>query len=994
MALPYPLPFGTRLKRERQARGLTQEALAARAGLSARAISDLERGINRAPRRETLRLLAEALQLSAEARFRLEAALRWASGAEALTASERGSSSDPAHIPLAGRVQELARLEQHLGEGTGEGPPLLLLAGEPGIGKTRLLRETAQRAYVEGWTVLEGGCHRQSGQEPYTPLLGALAGYLHWLPLAQRRSALAGCAWLVRLLPELAEQGLLPSSPWKLPPEQERRLLFSAVERLLSNVAGPAGTLLVLDDLQWAGADALELLRGLVRPATRTPLRVLGSYRSTEVRPGEPLALLVADLAAAGLAAQLDLLPLAPDDATLLLTSLLDNSAGADSAHAGQMAQIVERTGGVPLFLVSCAQALRQHTLAGAATQAQDEVPWTVAQSIRQRVAMLPEGARELLGAAAVIGRTIRGALVQAVANRPEREVVAALEATCQARLLLETEAGEDYTYTFAHDLIREVLLADLSAARRRLLHRLVAEALEQRPGDTPLAQLAQHWASAGEREKAAVALERAGDHAQARYAFVEAEGYYRDCLAQLEALGRIQERAHVYNKLGNALKFQDRNEEALTVFAQAVDGFRASGDQDRQWQALAQIGWTQSQRGTFREGLAQLEPVLEALEPGLDSAGLAALYAALAFLAFGSGQYNKQLAFAQHAVRLAQTLNETTILIQAQHMISVALTMVGRVQESLPPLIETIRLAEQVDDLWKLSEALNGLSKWHMRHGDFDQGKAAVERAYYAAEQLGWLANMAYMLSCRGDVAFCRGEWKEAQAHYEQATALGGESRSIFGVGYPSFGRGQLALAQGRSEAASEYFAAATALAERGHDVRLLRSIQLAQAEAELLTRYSKAARERLMPLLDQAEQEELGVTELLPILAWATLDSGDSDEAVRLLSDCFRRAREQEYRRVVPDALRIQGRVEMRCKRWARAERALQEAVALCRSMRFPYAEAKALFEFGQLHIQRDEPNRAHELFEQALAICVQLGERLYAEEIEQELSRLEQP
>src|SRR5262249_54000900 len=158
-------------------------------------------------------------------------------------------------------------------------------------------------------------------------------------------------------------------------------------------------------------------------------------------------------------------------EATILLTSLLNDSMGADGRQAGQVAQIVQRTGGGPFFLVSCAQVLRQNARFGATT-AQEEGPWTGAKSIRQPGAVRAESARDLLRAAAVIGRRIPGALVQAVALQPEREAVAALEATCQARLLLEVETGKDTTYTFAHDLIREVVLADLSAARRRLLHR------------------------------------------------------------------------------------------------------------------------------------------------------------------------------------------------------------------------------------------------------------------------------------------------------------------------------------------------------------------------------------------------------------------------------------------------------------------------------------------------------------------------------------------
>src|SRR5262249_37063014 len=149
-----------------------------------------------------------------------------------------------------------------------------------------------------------------SSQEPYAPLLAAIADSLRRQPPTQARAALQECAWLVRLLPELAEHGLLPSAPWKLPPEQEQRLMFAAVERFLTNVAGSTGVLLVLDDLQWGGADALELLANLVRAAPRIPLRVVGSYRSTEVRPGDPLAGMLADLAAVGLAGQIDLAPL------------------------------------------------------------------------------------------------------------------------------------------------------------------------------------------------------------------------------------------------------------------------------------------------------------------------------------------------------------------------------------------------------------------------------------------------------------------------------------------------------------------------------------------------------------------------------------------------------------------------------------------------------------------------------------------------------------
>src|SRR5262249_45972355 len=143
------------------------------------------------------------------------------------------TSSFPDTTPLVGRQAEWARITRHL---AGEGPPLLLVTGEPGIGKSRLLAEATAWAAERGWAVLAGGCHRRAGQEPYAPLLGVLECQLRARPRTQLRVELEGCSWLVRLLPELAEHAVVPLPRWTLPPEQERRLLFAAVRRYLANV--------------------------------------------------------------------------------------------------------------------------------------------------------------------------------------------------------------------------------------------------------------------------------------------------------------------------------------------------------------------------------------------------------------------------------------------------------------------------------------------------------------------------------------------------------------------------------------------------------------------------------------------------------------------------------------------------------------------------------------------------------------------------------------
>src|SRR6185312_958904 len=178
-------------------------------------------------------LLAAALRLSAEERTTLATAARSAlrrapppTGAPVVAAP-----ADEELVPLVGRQRELSLLAQFLagvdewGRAT---PPLLLLAGEPGIGKTRLLEATVQQAVAQGRQVLFSGCHRRGGQEPYSPLLDALAQHLQRLPPSARSAALAACAWLGRLLPEVAD-ALEPLTAGAVALEQERRLLFAAV---------------------------------------------------------------------------------------------------------------------------------------------------------------------------------------------------------------------------------------------------------------------------------------------------------------------------------------------------------------------------------------------------------------------------------------------------------------------------------------------------------------------------------------------------------------------------------------------------------------------------------------------------------------------------------------------------------------------------------------------------------------------------------------------
>ncbi len=699
-----------------------------------------------------------------------------------------GAAQPPGGPPrLVDRTLQLALLGRVL---AGEAPPVLLLAGEPGIGKSRLLHETEARAHASGWTVVRGGCQKRSRHEPYAPLPGALVRHLRARAPAQKRADLQGCGWLARLLPELAQTPELPLPQlpqWTPTPEQERRLMFDAVARFLTNVAGTAGTLLVLDDLQWAGPDALDLLDALIRSPAGAPLRVVGAYRDSEVGDRDPLAVLLVDLVREGLATQAELRPLPAQEATELLDELLEGIA-IDKAAVAE--RLVRRGGGVPFFLVSYAQGLRSGALDASVSSA---VPWDVAQTIRQRVAALPEAAQELLGAAAVVGRQAARAPITAVAQKlgqDELAVLTGLELACQARLL--TEEGED-AYRFTHDLIRDVIVGGLGTARRAMLHRRVAEALEQEPGEPAADVLAYHYLRAGSAEKAVVYLERAGDRAVAMQAHASAEGFYRELVERLDGLDWKAEAAQAREKLGILLKNLARYHEALEVLERAADAYRAEGDLDGWARATTQIGASYMRSGRPEEGLRRLQAALK--QPGarrVPPERLAGIQIVLAQIYKATDRYGEQLEAAERAAEYARAAQDTQHLAYAQNHRGGALLMLSRTEEAVAALEEAIRLAEAAGNLNSLSYALSQVGEVHAVRGELAQQRTYSERALGVAERLGDPFTVALMESNQGDVAYLAGEWSQPRRDgidlHDRDLIGDGEAKAFRGAD-PDFG-------------------------------------------------------------------------------------------------------------------------------------------------------------------------------------------------------------
>jgi transcriptional regulator with XRE-family HTH domain/tetratricopeptide (TPR) repeat protein len=1040
--------FGELLKQYRLAVGLTQAALGERAHVSERSISEMERGLRPFPYRYSIMKLARALQLSEAAAAQLQAAAkrggrphpqRSAAAGHAIPADPAISAGPSVSLaspapPFVGRHRERAELERFLA--SGGSPRLLLLSGEPGIGKTRLLAEVIPQAQAAGWRIIFGGCQRGSAQEPYAPLVGALGDLLAQYPPAQRQAAIAGASALVGLLPELAEWNVVftpraQGAPGAAAPAHgDRRLLFAAVGQALANVAGEAGSLLLLDDLQWAGADALALLASLLRATPLRPLQVIGAYRNTENQPGDPLETFLADLARDGLVSEpLALGPLDPVEARLLLREALAQTP-APSVNQGEtttagnlldervksvpveqselIERLAQRAGGLPFFLLSCAQGLR----AGDLTTGDAEelgVPWTVAQTIRQRVAALPSSAQELLHVAAVMGsvapHTLLAAVTAARGVPAERDLTDALDAVDRAGLLIAAQDAGSYklardtrpvralAYRFAHDLVRETIFDAISPARRLGLHRAVAEAIERAPESErqrQAAELADHLTRAGEPGRALPYALLAGDQAEAVYAHSEAETHYRAALELAHASGAAAREAEALEKLGSLLRDLGRSDEAFALLDRGIQGHRAVGNRVGELRTLAALVPIYGQLAIPDEGVARAQAILSIVE-AQDTENLAptlgAVYISLANLYFHCGRPQDQLASAKRAVELACAAGDDILLARALHWRNLA-ALYLRLTDEMVDMQELIALAERAGETWIVAYSFNHLAWECLQSGEIAQGRSYIARAVEVAEQRRDPKLLVQMWIGAAELSYYSGEWARARDEVARAAAIQRELdqfNTSWGSAYPLLLLGTLDVAQGRDEVGKQRLEQAIELAAAIGDPQALAFAGKILAECDLLAGRAAEARDRLKWLRARCRQaEQLDLEVLQPLMAWAELELGSREVAAALASVV---ASAPGLWRV--DALRVQALLAIEEERWKDGEHALDRALALSRAMPYPYSEAKALFVYGRLHAARDRPEQAREKYQAALVICLRLGETLYRPHVERALA-----
>lgn len=731
--------------------------------------------------------------------------------------THRGGSAFKS-LPHVGRASELALLGDWLGDVAGGHGGVQIIAGQSGIGKTRLAKAIAERAERDRWSVTVGRVYSVESGVPYAVWSDALMQLLRGQDASARNVLTRGGDWLGTICPPFARESSAADADGER--DGKARLLWNC-SQFLTKLSEKQPLLLVLENLHVADAASLELLHFVARQIGHARLGVIATYNEAELERNPALREMEQSLLAMGAARLLRLDALTQAD----VEQLVCEAFGVNHPSARQLARrLFSWTRGHPFFVEETLKSLvesgrlyeRGGTWLGWEVEELD-LPRSVRSAVSKRLDHLGPDARAVSGVAAVMGARLRFSVLRAVCDLPHDAVLAAVEELERVGILVESTQIEEGDYEFAHPIIQDVIYDALGLARTRHLHTAVARSLEQSFGADALAHadtLAFHFSRAetdGDAGKAALYLAAAGRDALARHADRAAADYLSaalerqpagvdsetliDDLAQArqrlgdydgalglwqrarteaDARGNVARRARVERRMGLACYWSGRFEEALAYFDAALASATKAGDDALRAQ-------TQINRGTCWQSLGKVHDAERDLSAALETATrlgdhglLARSHRALLFLHIFLGPPETARAHGERAVALAEESGDKNVAWSAHWGLATLAGLTGN-GPAMPRLLErSEQLAEELQSplLRVYTDEIS--IEYAFGSGNWDAGVALAERTIATARALNQKTLLPRLLVWASHFYTARGEYDRAKEYLDEAWELG----------------------------------------------------------------------------------------------------------------------------------------------------------------------------------------------------------------------------
>jgi DNA-binding CsgD family transcriptional regulator/tetratricopeptide (TPR) repeat protein len=771
---------------------------------------------------------------------------------------------------LIGREVELAELEAALADAADGRPSLAFVAGESGVGKSRLLAELERRACESGALVLAGDCVDLGDSElPYAPLVAALR------PLARSRDPALSEPVQAAVAPLLPGLGATPEPAEPGGEQGAQGRLFEGLLSLLDALGTQRPVLLLIEDLHWADRSTRAALAFLARSLDAERVLLVTSYRADELHRRHPLRPLLAELERHPRARRIALAPLTRAELADQLTDILGAPPNEELLE-----RLWTRSGGNPLF---CEELL------AARLDGRGAAPGTLRDALMLRVERLSERAQELLRLVAV-GHRLDDPLLAATSGLEGRALRDALREAVDGHILV---AEADGSYRFRHALLREVVDDDLLPGERAALHLTLARALEQRldgsSGAHLTAAVAHHFAAAGDQPAALAAAVRAAGAAERVHAHGEAAALLDralelwDRVPDPEALAGTA-RVELLERAGYAAGALGDPSRQLAFLEAALAGLGPDPDPRRAARILESIARAQRSLNRPRSSVETLERALALLDGAGGDTGLgrARLLAGLARGRMLDGRFGEGAEVARQALQVAAEGSIGSVESHARNTLGVCLAMTGDVEAGAAELREAARIAREHDHLTELADAyVNYSDMLHI------VGRTAEARAVAAEgrEAVGGRRPVAtvWLDGKLAEFAFDAGEWELSDAHLPDPQRwTGTHTRMNLGLR-----RAALAVGRGDHAAAKPILAELLHLAEDSSEPQYLGPLGVLVAELRRREGDLDGARAAVEQALDRIEFCTEDAMRVSAVAAAGVSVEADAAERARDLGD-----------------------------------------------------------------------------------------------------------
>jgi DNA-binding CsgD family transcriptional regulator len=891
---------------------------------------------------------------------------------------------------LIGRTAERAALREALAAAQNCAAGIVLLAGEAGVGKSRLLDACLAET---GLLVLRGSAQEQA-TPPYGPIAAALRSYQRTRP-----GALAECGplapYLALLLPELGPA--LPAA--------NAAVLGEAICRALAAIAQQAPTALILDDLQWADNATLELLPLLAGALANARLVVVGIYRSDEVGRRHPLRKLRNELRRANLLHEIAVNPLDAAEAAALAAQVLGQRLGPVLASL-----LYERADGIPLYVKELAEALllggrlRPGPHGLELSPGSDlPIPGTLRDAVLLRLDTLPEGALRLLHVAAVAGSEFDLALVVGLAGDTASDTGGdmasdggGLDLLLQRGLLVEIEPRRG---AFRHPLLRDAIYGDISWSARRSLHRQLAERLAAgagSPGDPVQGPLvvAHHWLAAQEPQRARLAYLAAGEQACAIHAYHDAAAAVKQALDLWPNGIDEGQRLDMLDRLGECAQLSGMGADAARAWREVAAGRRQRGDVRAAAFAERKLANAAELQGHWEAALAAHEAAAQSFAVGGLPAECAAEHLAAAAHLRSAGRYRAALDLLEKAGEEALRAERPDLQARILGLSGNVLARMAQVTEGLALVQDGLALALEKNLAGAAAEVYQRLADSLEHAGEYAAARETYLVGFDFCQANAVPSTAQLCVACLSVVLRHTGEWERAMSLCREVLAAGASSAHARAAAAGMLG--SLYALRGQARPAEPLLLEAAALA---------RQIEL--AAMELLSAWGLALVDELNGDYDQAAEHARFVLErwqrmedvhyAVPALRWVVtfLAAHGTDGEVRACANALAQIAATSGQPEALSALaHALGEVALLDGDPAQAARQFTQALELLDDLPVPYCQALTGLRAGLACAAAGGREAGVQRMAETYRIARQLGARPLATRAAQALEALGEP